>query len=320
MKNIFLIIISGIIVSISLCSCEDFIEKKISKSEVKINVPANNAVFINSSVSIIWEPVDGADAYNLQIAQPNFSQMQSFIIDSTTKATKFTRTFGPGKYECRIKAINGSEQTVYTSVFFSIDSSLSMANQSVILNSPANNLTSKDLTYEFSWQEVPLADDYRFEIREAGTTIYSNTSVTGNSISYTFTKGGTYKWRVKAQNDFGSSPYTEYTLIIDNSVPNTPILTQPADNDSSIIANAITLKAGVTFRWKRGSNSGGSAITDSLYIYQTSTSNSPHKSFYTTDSTLTDTLQRGTYFWKVRSIDAAGNRSNYSSFFKFKIK
>jgi len=74
-----------------------------------------------------------------------------------------------------------------------------------------------------------------------------------------------------------------------------------------------------TLFWNRGTET-GSSITDSLYIYNDSLMTNLNTGIYTTGTSYSDSLGVGSYFWRVRSIDAATNKSNYSALNKFTIQ
>jgi hypothetical protein len=128
---------------------------------------------------------------------------------------------------------------------------------------------------------------------------------------------GNYSWGVRAENSFSSSLYEFRNLIIDQTAPQRPNLSSP--NQSA--ETAIT----VTFSWTRP-DINGSAISDSLFVSTDSTFVDNHEfEAFTTGTTYSytfDVNQGSTqkYYWRVLSIDAAGNKSIYSTIRRFTVK
>lgn len=299
-----------VLLGIFLYSCKDIVEENIENKTVNILAPANGITSPDMTITFWWDEVEGATTYRLQVVKPAFASIQSLIVDSTLSKNKFTHTFQPGAYEWRIRAENGSSYTKYVIFSFSVDSSLNLSNQTVQLLSPANNTVSNVSKQDFKWQSIPIADDYRFEIVDAqGNVVFSNGSITSNTITYTFSSGGQYVWRVRAQNASSVSPYSLFNLTIDADAPDAPKLISPANGD--------TASAPVELKWQRDA----SVSADSVIIASDSLFKSPVVKELTASATYTFTTgtSGSTYFWKVKSRDPAANWGAFSSFWKFKV-
>jgi hypothetical protein len=193
-----------------------------------------------------------------------------------------------------------------------IDSSANLTSQQVVLLTPTLNYATNNITQVFKWYELYNANDYRFEIRSPdwnGQLVYNPEIIEGSEISLTLNEGF-YEWGVQAQNNSSSSAFTTRKLIIDLTNPVSPTLVSPSNGDTLTATTA-------NFKWKRGINT-GSAISDSFYIASDTGFTNIKVNALVADTTYTWTsVQNGTYYWKVKSIDAAGNKSGYSSRFKF---
>lgn len=289
-------------------SCRDIVEKDLSKSTVTVNAPKDSLKTTLSTLMFWWEATDGADEYQIQIAKPSFTNIEAFITDTLVNGTKFFFSFTPGKYQWRIRAVNGSSNSPYQTYSITIDSTADISQQTISLLSPSENDTTNQTYFLFSWKTIYNANDYRFEIWSPdfnGNKILS-INLEADTIHYTLPEGK-YQWGIRGQNATTNTLFSKRSLFIDISAPNTPVLSNPTVKDSI-----------VNFIWSRGLES-GSEISDSLYVYSDTIYYNTITSIKTKLKTYSDTLLKGTYFWQVRSMDAAGNKSNYSSLKKLII-
>ncbi|MFA6924757.1 MAG: hypothetical protein WC223_10960 [Bacteroidales bacterium] len=306
-------------VAISFISCEDIIEPNLAKKSITLIAPSNNTSTSNTGQTFMWEKVKGAEQYNLQIATPTFAQVNKFVLDTNVTGTKCNYNLTPGAYQWRVKAFNNNSNTEYVTYSIIIDSTLNLTNVTVILNSPKDTFAINSTTYPtwpFTWYTLYNATKYLFELRYQGTTIFSTIRYTGD---YTFDissyNEGWYDWAVQAQNDNSLSKYSTRKLIIDKTIPGTPTLILPANNHT--FADSLD----ITLQWNRVTDS-GSPIKDSVYIYSDSLFVNKVSGNYTSTTSLlvsASTLSTGNYFWRVKSIDGASNKSNFSSSRKFII-
>jgi hypothetical protein len=112
-----------------------------------------------------------------------------------------------------------------------------------------------------------------------------------------------FVWAVKASNQNTSPGFPTKAIIIDRTAPAKPTLSSPADK-SSYTTWPVTLS------WKRSET--GAKFYDSVYVATDTlfTNKVISQIVDTTFLSLTLTLDT-TYFWKVKTIDAAGNVSGF---------
>lgn len=298
------------IVLIILASCEEILlETDISKEEVQLIAPANNTNFSSTGVSFTWETVPDATKYRLQIAKPNFESPTQIVLDTIVSTTSFTQQLTIGTYEWRVKALNSAYGTHYTSRFFSIASNDDFQNNTVVLNTPANNLITKTDLQNLSWQAIIGATNYQLQIYDSSNTIKLDETLTATSYSYTFPEGS-YSWRVRASNGGKQTLYTSRTILVDKTAPNTPTLVSPTNASS-------TSNTTISFQWNRTAIA-GSVEKDSIYIYTNSAQTALQLKAEAT-SPYSSTLTTGTYYWFTKAFDAAGNTSAKSTVFSFTI-
>ncbi|MFH0894965.1 MAG: hypothetical protein V2A54_11080 [Bacteroidota bacterium] len=295
-----------ILVSISLIyGCDDIFEPDLSDKTVTINTPYDGMTTSQSTITFWWNEVKGADYYNIQIVSPGFMQTQQILADTNVEGDKFYFSLSPGSYQWRIRACNSGGNSNYQTYTLVIDSTEDLNTQTLLLVSPAANDTTNQTSFTFSWNGLYAADTYRFEIWSpafGSTNVYSS-EISNTSIAYTLPEGK-YEWGVRAQNSTSSSPYSKRILVVDLTAPGTPTLVSPL--------NYASLAEGyIGFQWTRGTHS-GSSVRDSIVVCSDSTMTLPVLQAYCSNTTYGDTLNAGTYFWHVRSIDKAGNKSAYS--------
>ncbi|MGQ0827046.1 MAG: hypothetical protein ACT4ON_01500 [Bacteroidota bacterium] len=308
MKSKFL---TPLVVLTLIYSCKDFVETDLSKKSVVVLTPTDNYISSTFTVAFKWEIMEGADRYQMQIVKPDFGAIQQFMLDTTVITNRFSYTLEPGTYQWRLKALNGSSSTAFSTYNFSVDSTLDLSGQPVILLSPDDNYYSNTLSNTFTWQAMFNADSYVFQI--PGLVIQSPVTPT---TTYTFASEGIYQWRVSAQNDFSNSNYTTRTITIDITAPATAP-TPVAPQFDTITANPVPVK------WNTVTASDSVQLlisTDSLFALvpevDTTIANSGNPVTYNLYSPAIGT----DYYWKVRAIDKARNKGPYSARRRFKRK
>jgi hypothetical protein len=307
MKNFTILFL---FIALTLSACEDFIEKDISNKTVSLLSPPDGYTTNTLVQTFWWEELDGAEHYRLQIAKPSFSNAQQLIIDTTITATNFTYQFlFPGTYQWRLKGVNNGSETAYITRTLTIDSTLDLSTQIVVLISPANNINSADTVHTFTWNSLYNATLYRFQLIDNASSFVIKDTATVNTQLTTELVEGDFKWQVRAENDLGVSPYSSRNIIID--------LTAPSVSTPALPANGDTVTSPVDIRWHRQL----SAVADSLLIYSDSALTNISLSVYETDTTYSfNGLSLNNYYWRLKSIDAAGNQSGYSNVYKFFVQ
>lgn len=311
MKNKIILVAFSIAIAVYVTSCSDIVSTNLSNKSITILAPTNNFVSQNFTQQFWWQEIDGAEKYNLQIVKPSFTAGQQLIADTSISGNKYTHTLQPGAYQWRVRAENNTSNTDYVTYNLTIDSSLNLSTQILLLNTPVDNFYADSLSQTFSWIAMSNATEYIFRVlTQSGIQIGNVQSTSGTSISYTFLGEGTYKWRVSASNSQSGSPYSEHTITIDITKPAIPVLTFAPVNDTT------RLKP-VPLAWN-------SVETNASYYLQIST-----------DSTFTSIVKDTTtadlsynfrnpitnqfYFWRLRAIDLATNTGTYSNSLKFKV-
>ncbi len=305
-------------ISLVLTSCEkEFIETDLSGKILTILAPADQDTVSTTTPLFWWNPIEGARHYRLQIVYPDFNSPQILLYDTAVASDRFYPALSPGAtYYWRIRPENGSSEGDWVTRSITIDSTISLSAQAVVISSPAaNGYVTSNNSVTFTWNSVAGATFYRIDI--TNTTNGNNvttTTTTSPGFSYTFPQGS-YSFSVRAENATSFTPWSVRTFSIDQTAPVAPLLLSPADG-----AFYATPPATLNFSWTSATD----AITDSLYIATDSTFASGMQAAVFLNASQgtyawTGAQAATVYFWRVRSADAAGNRSNYSTTFRFTV-
>mgnify|MGYP000853791593 CR=1 FL=1 len=300
------------ILLIVFLSCEDIIyEEDISDAKVTLVAPVDNARFFSTGITFTWNEIENGTQYRIQIARPNFDAPLEIVSDMVVDTTSFTTQLNIGNYEWRVQAVNSAYSSAFSKRAFSIVSNEDFQNNSVALLSPDNNVITNTASQNLTWQSVIGATGYDVQIvNTANNTIVSEQEVTGTNLSYNFPDGN-FQWKVRATNGDQTTLYSARSILIDKTVPNTPVLTSPANQSNSSNND-------VTFQWSR-TPIAGTTEKDSIYIFTNSQlTNLQYKNEHTSPYN-NSSLNNGTYYWYVKSFDAAGNVSLQSAVFSFTL-
>lgn len=291
-------------------SCgEILLEKDISNQTVELVAPVNDAQFLSTGVTFTWNSVQDATKYQLQIAKPNFTNPLQIVLDTIQSNTSFTKQLAVGGYQWRVKALNSSYSTVFTTRSITIASNDDFQSNTVLLVLPASNLITNTPLQTLSWQAVIGATNYELQAFDSTNTLVLNQNTTNTTYNYTFPEGS-YQWKVRATNGTDFTLFSARSILVDLTPPNTPTLISPANA-------SVTTATDISFQWSRTPII-GSTERDVVYIYSDSALTSLLSETQATSPYL-KTLSSGTYYWRIKSFDSAGNASSFSPTYSFTI-
>jgi len=305
-----------LIVSTAFYSCDDFIEKDIEKETINLLTPGNNLTTVKLTHTFWWDWVEGAEQYNIQIVEGTFSSSINFVLDSIVTTNKFSHTLYPGSFQWRVRGLNNGYETMFSTYNLTIESTLDMSSLQVILSAPTDNIITNNNNVSFVWNSLSNADDYLVEVHQntwTGNPIFGPQIENSTSVSTTLPEG-VFEWGVQARNGTSntSSAFFTRTITIDTTSPNAVILSMPADN--SVLTDIFNI-----YSWTQGVNT-GTALTNNIYFYSDASATILFKSAQATGTSYQDSLGVGTYYWAVRSTDAAGNIGDFSNLRKVTIQ
>ena len=187
----------------------------ISDQTVTIIAPANNAEIPAGSINFNWEALTNATIYQLQIAYPNFEVPIQIVRDTILTTPLYTTTLESNDYEWRVKAINPSSETIYTTQSLSVvEETTDLADQTVEIIAPEDGFETSETMVNLSWQAIEEATLYRIIITDlSDDSVFLEQTVTTTDTTIEFVSG-MYSWAVRAENDTQNTSYTEQTITI----------------------------------------------------------------------------------------------------------
>jgi Mg-chelatase subunit ChlD len=181
--------------------------------------------------------------------------------------------------------------------------------------SPLTNTQTNDSRPTFIWQLIPYAstpyggffqividNNSTFTSLEYSATVYGLSARPGFRLP-----DGRYYCRIRGGNILGFGPWSRVIqIVIDTVPPPAPALNTPAD-----AATTTNTRPAFTWRAAPGARaydiqiSSNSAFTALLYN---------ERGLTRTTFTPPASLRQGTFFWRARAVDAAGNIGPWSSY------
>ena len=179
------------------------------------------------------------------------------------------------------------------------------------LVSPLLNANVNDPTPTLTWKSVPYGSRYQIQIISSDLkTIEQDKVLNPGILKYTATllKDGKHYWRVRAINVLNENGAwsSARAIIIDTIAPAAPILSSPTNGEGVLHTPTYSWKAVVGGKYYQFSYSKSPTFTNVLYT----------SGKLTSLNITPPTQQPGTYYWRVRAQDAAGNWSNWSIIWK----
>ncbi|MGB0870181.1 MAG: hypothetical protein ACPGSD_11350 [Flavobacteriales bacterium] len=308
-----------------LTSCTEIFEGDLDDDTFIVITPNADLETTNTQIQFLWQELEDATSYNLQIVSPNFSNITSVELDSNIIGKSFKLTLSPGEYEWKLKAQNAitESNTVKGKIF--VDSTTDLSGATVVLLSPNDNALLNQTQQTLNWEPMYNADLYDFELNHLDTNI-NKPELTDPFIDIDFAFDGKYTWKVTGKNTSSSteSQTSIRTFIIDTYAPDLPSQFDPVDSVT------IPLTQGgdslVTLQWKAEINHSSEApIVDRI---QVSSSNAFQNSNLIVNQTLENNssvdrlikvkiTEAGMYYWRVKSSDKAENDSGYATSQRF---
>jgi len=310
--NIYILLIGFFFTAFA---CKEFLEEDIKDREITLLSPGNGAEIATYNITFMWDHMEDALDYQLQIVSSGFDSVSLYHADTIVFENKFTLSLEPGKYQWRVRGLNGSSQSRYTTRSFVIYES-DLTKQTVILTEPGDKVLTGNTSLRMGWQQLFGATGYRLQIDTANFAseeelVYNNV-LEGTSFSFTIPKEQNYQWRVRAETDTAQSLWSAIRIFgLDKTPPAVPALTAPANNAS--LPNPVTL------RWEGVSD----AAKYQLYVYKSDSTTLFSPTYPLTLEGTTHNFNGGTVgervLWRLRATDKAGNTSGFTPYRSFTI-
>ena len=285
---------------------------QIKKLKAKVDVTSN--VFPVAK----WEPVEDADEYILEVAtEPSFKNAQTF---KTMETQKVIKVKGEEKvfYRLRSSAFDDrkSEYSKTATIEYNYPSiSLKTKNQNYDYFATSSKDIGKEKDFSVDWTEVPNAEKYVVEVDSNPDFKNPQKIVTRSPSSVIKVPSqGKYNYRVSAYNakDRQISSSTDVGEIVYNRIFNiqAPLI------EKSYQAMTYFFQKGLgKFIWLKWS--GPTTSKSSKYrveIARDAEFKSVYKSYSTPKNKilLQDELNKGLYFWRVRTETVTNGQPQFS--------
>lgn len=293
----------------SIAACSDLFEKDLEPESVVLTTPMDMDTLENYTVNFWWQELEGADNYRVQIVSGSFSLPNALIFDSISEANVFDLTLSPGEYEWRVKGINGSSETDYTTFSFFINQNEDLSQEQLIFKTPLNNEIFNTISVDVSWFLNLKANDYLLDVTENGSNVLPTITTSQDNAQISLYEG-VFECSLQGRNNTSISTASARTFTIDTTAPAAPSLNLP-------LVNELVDTNFISFDWTHGSSL--TSISDSLFIYSDSLVTLVDVYVESGEQSDITFSTSGVYYWRVRSVDQAGNRSAYSAVRKFTI-
>lgn len=200
---------------------------------------------------------------------------------------------------------------------------------------PNDNSYTNNPSFDNTWKAVPGAVKYEYETTYGSSSYYTDTSDAGNYVlgGSTITRHNngspeaTYTWRVRAIDALGTvGPWSDYSHVtVDSVKPTRPtLLTTPNNgfeltNDFYFTWTASTDAHPVKYEFQSAGSNSVDANGSLISAWNSIANGNPEQNNLTSPTIHSTGAPDGSYYWQVRAIDAAGNKSNWTSPWKMTI-
>ena len=285
-----------------------------------LTYPANNANFAATAIRFEWNPVYGANRYQLRITQDEGKVIFREVTFSSVYAT-FQHYFpnDGSEFQWQVRAGNSlnnvwgewsKPRTLFNGTPVATPAQLAPVANSMVEMGYSTAAAVYD-TVDFSWTPVTDATIYQLEVTRVrdGLVVINNNNITASpSTQAGFDDGEQYKWRVRA--GIGTSPnytwsvWSPYRDFVSYEVlPElpAPLLSSPAEYASASGDQVV-------FKWSSVVN----AVTYELEVIKAVGGTLHHNTTVDAPSISRTVgggvfLDDGTRFmWRVRAVDGDG--------------
>lgn len=286
--------------------------------------PVNNAVTNNPSFDNTWSKVDGASKYeyvttyqlggNPQVYNDT-SDAGNYVLGGST-ITRHNNGAPESTYTWKVRAIDSTG----TAGPWSSESKVTVDTTKPdvpTLASPVNNAVVNGGTLVNKWNAANGAAKYVYQSynNASATSIrWTETTTSLQKSATNVANGTTFWWRVKAIDGAGNeSAWSDlWKVTIDNVAPSVP--TGGTPHSTTLNTNDFD------FNWNASSDNQTGAISYEFRASQNvnQVGSAPDDSGAWTSGVLSSPMIHssgagdGTWYWQVRAIDPAGNKSAWS--------
>lgn len=168
---------------------------------VVLLTPNNNLITKITAQKLAWQSIIGASEYQLQIYDSN----NAVVKEESTSSTSIDYTFPDGSYSWKVRASNGSKQTLYTTRTILTDTKVP---NTPVLTNPVNASSTTSTSINFQFSRTPISGstetDSIYAYNENALTNLNFKDRASSPYNKTLTKG-TYYWYIKSFDEAGNT-------------------------------------------------------------------------------------------------------------------
>ena len=273
--------------------------------------PTNGAPDVSNNPTLIWENIDLAITYNLEVSEnsdmSNPVVSETGIIDTMTSVLLEYKT----EYFWRVRGENNAGEGDWSAVWSF--TAIEEKPETPVLATPVDGAQNIIVDTVFAWDEAERAESYLIQISvdpDFTAIEFSQQGITDTEIEVTgLSHETTYYWRIAAVNSGGQTDWSDiwsFTTIV--ATADAPLLVSPGDGAENIAVDTM-----LVWEETEGADS---------YNIQVSKAND-FSDFVVEEDSLSglsydiDGLESlTTYYWRVRAANKAGY-SNWSEVWSF---
>ncbi len=220
-----------------------------------LSSPEDNITKVDTTLTFTWFTTDGANSYELQVAERDaFVNLFAEVLDITDTTASVTGLKNNQHYYWRVRALNDSGYSKWSEPW-KYRTIMKTPEGEVILATPADEAIDVLTTIKLEWSEVENALYYHVQVAtddQFTNMIYEKDNYWTNDYTLQgLDYSTTYFWRIKAYNEAGEtewSPTYSFTTESETSVADNQefggeisIYPNPAQTETTISFNLSTL-------------------------------------------------------------------------------
>lgn len=287
--------------------CGDVFEDDISDKQVEVLNPLSGFTTTENLVLFWWNDLEGVNSYNIQIVKGSFQNPEEFIFDSLTESTKLNIPLNTGSYSFRVRGENSGYTSMWNEQSFMVISTSDLSNKTIVFQDGLDTIYSNLSNLQFNWFPVDSIDYYQVKLSLVSIAVVNllNDSTSNNSFSTQLDDEGLFLISVKAVNEKSETAFSTKYFYFDETSPEFANLVNP-------ISGKVLGDSSFTFKWTRNLSKELTHEIDSIWISSNNTFQNIIKRDVTSSFSYRDSLGKGQFYWRIKTIDKAGNKS-YSS-------
>jgi len=277
--------------------------------------PLFQEINVELSPTFSWKKNPMATSYRFILAEGRGISSSCTILDTVlTDTSLVVGELKPGAfYAWQVQSINQYGKSLWSTMFQLRTKIILPAVPTLI--EPQNNLATLGDTVKFAWQATEYSLKYRLQVSERedfSTRLYDIQGIVDTFITLSGFKGATdYYWRVRAENNGGSSEFSITNKFSTGFPGGAPVLLYPEDV-------SLNKELDPVFKWN-------AVDLADKYHFQLSEGLAIDVNDLLLDTLVTDTtlyykykLDVSTiYSWRVKALNSIGE-TDWAGIFKFK--